>query len=597
MSTTEGTQSIDLVRIGEPATTESWLVSDWAAGQSTIMEWSPENVVEQADGSVTFTLAAAPAGSAYAYFGGEVQSCEAASLGTWTWTAQAPQMVDGAVFGMFTYRADHFNDPWIEFDFEFVGANTTQVRLNIHMETATGEHVTLEDANGAPVIVHLGFDASQGLHTYEITVTGTEAIFLVDGQIVGRFGAADIPYGTWTTGDMKGFTNLWCVDPSLESWAGTYGGEALTATVTAIDVLPGDLGDFGPVLIDPSINGDAGDNILIGTDGDDTLNGRAGNDDLTGGAGNDTLMGGDGNDILNLDAGSDVLDGSTGIDWVRAGGSTPVVIDLAVTAAQDTGLGLDALRNIENAAGGSDADRLSGNDGANVLAGGAGNDTLAGRGGDDRLEGGDGSDSLELDASNDVLDGGSGADWIIVTGSTAATIDLSKSRAQVTGYGTDTLTGIENAAGNSGADKLSGTDGANVLQGNAGDDLLTGRGGADTLIAGGGKDTLYGGVDGIRDVFVFTSVADSVVGAKRDSIYDLVSGVDDLDLSGIDANATLSGDQAFGFSGTAAAANSVWYTASRSEVILKADVNSDKIADLEIRIDGLTSLKIDDILL
>jgi beta-glucanase (GH16 family) len=46
-------------------------------------------------------------------------------------------MVDGAVFGMFTYRADHFNDPWIEFDFEFVGADTTKVRLNIHMETAT----------------------------------------------------------------------------------------------------------------------------------------------------------------------------------------------------------------------------------------------------------------------------------------------------------------------------------------------------------------------------------------------------------------------------------------------------------------------------
>lgn len=597
MSTTEGTQSIDLVQIGEPATTESWLVSDWPAGQTSIMEWSPDNVVEQADGSVQFTLSAAPAGSSYTYCGGEVQSCEAASLGTWTWTAQAPVMQDGAVFGMFTYRADHFNDPWIEFDFEFVGADTTQVRLNIHMETATGEHVTLEDANGGPVIVDLGFDASQGLHTYEIVVTETEAIFVIDGQVVGRFGAADMPYGTWTTGDMKGFTNLWCVDPSLESWAGTYGGEPLTATVAAIDVLPGDLGDFGPMVIDPTINGDAGNNILVGTDGDDTLNGHAGNDDLTGGAGNDTLLGGDGSDSLNLDAGNDILDGGTGVDWVRASSSTPAVIDLALTGAQDTGSGLDTLRSIENVAGGAGADRLLGSDSSNSLVGGAGNDVLVGRGGDDRLEGSDGDDRLDLDAGNDMLDGGTGSDWVEVTGTTAATIDLAKTAAQATGYGTDTISNVENASGSSGADKLFGTDGANILQGNAGDDLLYGRGGADTLVAGAGKDTLYGGVDGVRDVFVFASTTHSVVGAKRDSIYDFVSGVDDLDLSGLDANTSLTGDQSFAFSGTTAAAHAVWFAASRSEVIVRADVNGDKVADVEIRLVGVTALTAGDFIL
>lgn len=254
MSTSEATQSIDIFQIGEPATTESWLVSNWATGQSTIMEWSADNVIEQADGTVQLKLAAAPEGSVYAYCGGEVQSCKAASTGTWTWTAQSPVMQEGAVFGVFTYRADHFNDPWIEFDFEFVGANTTQVRLNIHMETATGEHITLEQAMGAPVIVDLGFDAALGFHTYEITVTETKAIFLVDGQVVGRFGAADMPYGTWITGDMRGFANLWCVDPSLEGWAGdwSYAGTALTATVAAINVLPSNLGDFGPVATDPT---------------------------------------------------------------------------------------------------------------------------------------------------------------------------------------------------------------------------------------------------------------------------------------------------------------------------------------------------------
>ncbi|TNC74893.1 family 16 glycosylhydrolase [Rubellimicrobium roseum] len=618
MSTTEGTWSIDLVQIGEPATTESWLVSDWAAGQSAIMEWSPDNVVAQADGSVQFALSAAPAGSSHAYCGGEVQSCEAASTGTWTWTAQAPVMQDGAVFGMFTYRADHFNDPWIEFDFEFVGSDTTQVRLNIHMETATGEHVTLEQGNNwQPVIVDLGFDAALGFHTYEITVTETEAIFLVDGQVVGRFGAADMPHGTWTTGDMNGFANLWCVDPSLEGWAGdwAYAGTPLTATMAAIDVRPGDLGGFGPVVIDPTINGDAGDDVLIGTDGDDTLDGQAGNDMLAGDLGNDALLGGEGDDTLKLDAGNDLLDGGSGRDWILVGGSEAASIDLSLTTVQNTGSGMDTLLSIENALGGSGADMLSGSESANILLGDGGSDTLLGGGGDDNLSGGagaddmdggagndqvlgdDGDDTLRLDAGDDTLDGGAGMDWMAVTGSTAAVIDLARTGGQATGYGTDTLLDLENVSGGAGADRLYGDAADNILKGNGGGDLLHGRAGADTLIAGTGKDTIHGGVDDVRDAFVFTAITDSVVGNNRDVVHDFRSGLDDLDLSGIDGRTTLAGDQAFGFGGTKASAYSVWYAAGRSEVIVRADVSGDRTADVEIRVVGVTSLAVNDLVL
>lgn len=246
MSAADATEPINLIHIGDPTATESWLVSAWIAGQTTIMDWSPENVVGHPDGRVQLTLAAAPADSVHAYCGGEVQSCEATAIGTFRWTVKAPIMEQGAVFGMFAYRADHFNDPWIEFDFEFVGTDTTKLRLNIHMETTSGEHVTLEKASGGSVIVDLGFDASQGFYTYEITVTGSEAIFLVDGQVVGRFSAADMPDNIWTTGDMRGFINLWCVDRDLKFWAGdwTYGGTPLIATVMSMDVRPGDLGTF-----------------------------------------------------------------------------------------------------------------------------------------------------------------------------------------------------------------------------------------------------------------------------------------------------------------------------------------------------------------
>ena len=65
---------------------------------------------------------------------------------------------------------------------------------------------------------------------------------------------------------------------------------------------------------------------------------------------------------------------------------------------------------IENASTGSGADRLIGNDAANVLAGNAGDDSLAGGGGADTLIGGLGRDSLEGGAGADLFRFESGGD-------------------------------------------------------------------------------------------------------------------------------------------------------------------------------------------
>ena len=58
-----------------------------------------------------------------------------------------------------------------------------------------------------------------------------------------------------------------------------------------------------------TINGEAGNDSLWGSNGDDTINGGDGNDTLFGGAGNDTLTGGAGDDIFQFTAtaGSDVI--------------------------------------------------------------------------------------------------------------------------------------------------------------------------------------------------------------------------------------------------------------------------------------------------
>ena len=187
------------------------------------MYWSPDNIIADIDGTVCLALGASPRGYDRAYCGAEIRLVTAASTGTWSWTAQAPIMEAGAVFGMFTYKADWQNDPWIEFDFEFVGADTRCVQLNIHMETINEEHVTLEQANGGrPVVVELDFDAAAAFHLYEITITESEVIFSVDCVTVGRFSAKNMPNHTWIRGDMHGFANVWCVDSDLQSWAGEW---------------------------------------------------------------------------------------------------------------------------------------------------------------------------------------------------------------------------------------------------------------------------------------------------------------------------------------------------------------------------------------
>ena|GEM_PF-925527 len=617
-------QAIELIYPGQTMTQQGWYVSHWNAGQTSNMAWSTDNAYINSSGTMELKLAAAPAGSTRPFIGGEVASFETASTGTWTWTTQVPELVSGTVYGLFAYRADHFNQPWIEFDMEFLGCDAgdfdadgdidiSKVRLNIHMEyvDASGQtkKISLEELNGwKPVIVDLGFDATEGIHTYDIVVTGSEAIFIVDGAVIGRFDARDMG-GVWTSGEMKGFTNLWCVDQSLEYWAGTYAGETVVATVSACDVRPGDLGGFGTPLSGLVFEGTTGDDILSGTDNDDVLNGNAGNDTLDGGSAHDKLNGGDGDDTLSLDAGNDILDGGAGLDWVRVLGSGTATIDLAVSTAQEMGYGSDTLLNIENARGGSGADTLSGTEGDNTLYGGSGHDVLRGRGGNDRLKGDggddvldgglgndhlsgeDGNDTFIMDAGDDTMDGGEGIDWLRVTGSVAATIDLAKTTAQASGYGNTIILGIENVAGGLGADKLSGDGRANILLGNAGNDLLHGRAGADTLFGGVGQDRLYGGAgDSVRDVFVFAATDESAAGMRRDTIYDFVSGIDDIDLSGIDVNSRTSGDDMFAFTGTTAQAHSVWYTPGRGEMIVRGDVNGDGRADFEIRVVGVSAL-------
>lgn len=97
--------------------------------------------------------------------------------------------------------------------------------------------------------------------------------------------------------------------------------------------------------------GDAQDNVIIGSNQADQIYGLSGNDTLNGGNQNDTLYGGTGNDTLNGENGSDTLYGDEGSD---------------------------------------------------ILNGGTGNDTLIGGAGDDTLTGGNGADTFKYSYTLEV---------------------------------------------------------------------------------------------------------------------------------------------------------------------------------------------------
>ncbi|GAA6210061.1 hypothetical protein NBRC116601_33540 [Cognatishimia sp. WU-CL00825] len=386
--------------------------------------------------------------------------------------------------------------------------------------------------------------------------------------------------------------------------------------------------------------GGAGNDSLYGGTANDLLLGNAGTDRLDGGSGNDLLSGGDGNDTLLGGAGNDTLNGGSGVDQaVYTGTTARVVVNLNSGTATGGG-GSDALVGVENIYATQFADIVYGSHAyANRIQGNGGNDRLYGLNGNDTLLGGSGNDSLYGGGNNDLLHGGSGADRLDGGAGTdtasyvgtpgAVTINLQAGTA-TGGAGSDTLISIENAIGGNGNDVIYGSHAhGNRLEGGNGNDRLYGLNGDDTLLGGAGTDTLYGGsgddlilsnsgndqvyggagqdtlVAGSgSDEFIFTKLSDSGLGASADEIRGFNSaGSDTLVLSGIDADTTSAGDQAFTLGGSSFTntAGELIQTAhsvgGRSGYLLSMDVNGDGVADAQIFVEASSALTAFDLIL
>lgn len=294
-----------------------------------------------------------------------------------------------------------------------------------------------------------------------------------------------------------------------------------------------------------TLNGGAGDDVLSGLGGNDTLNGKDGND---------KLLGGDGSDTLNGDLGMDSYTGGAGNDIFRFAAPDDIYYDTLTDFAAGDKLtfsfsGIDYIGDAP----------FSGVPGQYRYE-----TAYSGLGG-----------RVEFDTDGD------GVYDTVVNFNAPPTLMLQESTANTlvaaTNQTRNGTAGVNTLNGGNGHDILNGLGGNDTLSGGYGSDILNGGDGSDTLIGGLGADTLTGGAG--NDIFKFNS-RDDIGGYPRDGITDFATG-DKIDLSGVDANPVLDGNQAFTFLGSGS------FTATVGELryqygSLQGDIDGNGYADFTI---------------
>ncbi|MGZ8370371.1 MAG: calcium-binding protein [Caulobacteraceae bacterium] len=291
-----------------------------------------------------------------------------------------------------------------------------------------------------------------------------------------------------------------------------------------------------------------------------TLTGTAASESLTGGIADDKISGLDGNDTLTGDRGGDELNGGAGDDRLIGG------------------YGDDLQR------GGKGADRFIYN------GRGFGEDTIWDFGAGDKvdLSALGVADMATLDpylndeAGVAVLRLFSFGAWETITFQ-----GLTKSDLSATSFLFNTSTSGLNTTGTVSEDVLFGGKGNDTLTGDRGGDELNGGAGDDRLIGGYGDDLQRGGKGADRFIF------DSSVFNGADMVADFSHSQGDIiDLSLIDANSTITNDQAFTIvSGSFTAAGQMKIT-NNHDGTFTIDLNTDSNSDIDaiITVNSSTSL-------
>ncbi|WGM41167.1 calcium-binding protein [Caulobacter sp. NIBR1757] len=448
-----------------------------------------------------------------------------------------------------------------------------------------GDTVT-ETLNGGTDTVESSIDYLLGANVENLVLTGVAGVSGIGNALSNRM-TGNAGANTLSAGAGNDFVYGMGGDDTLSGGAGVdnmYGG-------SGNDILDGGAGGdklYGEVGDDTLIGGDDAD-VLDGGAGDDVINGGGGNDSLIGGTGKDTLRGGLGNDVYSVDNSLDQVFelAGEGEDVVNASASFVLGDNIEVLNL----IGTAAI----NGTGGASNNRIYGNAASNTLDGGLG---------DDIMVGGAGSDTYVVDSAKDVVTELAGEGTDTVRASLSYVLGANLENLILTGT-------AANGTGNAEANSITGTEGANLLLGLDGNDKLVGAGGEDRLVGGAGSDNLSGGtgndileggsgnnvMSGGTGSDVFKIGQDSVrlsgssaLALQTDQILDFSQSAGDrIDLTAIDADSTVAGDQAFTFVSTFgfhAGEATLIYDAGVNQTILRLDIDGDGKADYQLRLDG-----------
>jgi RTX calcium-binding nonapeptide repeat (4 copies) len=397
------------------------------------------------------------------------------------------------------------------------------------------------------------------------SLTGIEAVYLLSRTDNGYGGAGSSPT-----------SYTFAVTNSLISAGG------------ALQIVATGLAANETLIFDGSAETD-GRFTIFGGSGNDQLIGSTGSDTLSGGAGADQLTGGAGDDVYYVDGADTVIEAADGgYDAVYVASSFVLG---AASYVELLGTADGQLTGSINLTGNGYANTIVGNNGINMLFGLGGNDNLSGLSGDDVLDGGEGADVLDGGGGNDIyyIDGtdsiielvGEGQDRAFTSASFTLGEGVSLEFLSTTDEdGTSAI----NLFGNEYKNNMIGNSGMNVLSGGDAKDKINGRGGDDILIGGEGEDRLTGG-DG-ADIFRYEATSDSTE-TGFDWITDF-GAADIIDLSAIDADNTVAGNQSFQFIGNTAfgqiAGQLRAFEQAPGNWMVEADLNGDGVADFAIQV-------------
>jgi Ca2+-binding RTX toxin-like protein len=263
-------------------------------------------------------------------------------------------------------------------------------------------------------------------------------------------------------------------------------------TITASNGLAG--------LVKLTLDGGAGNDLIVGGDGADLLLGGDGNDVVFGGRGDDVALLGAGNDafVWNPGDGSDTVEGQGGVDaMLFNGNATNENIDISANGGRvrffrdiaSVTMDLDDFEGVMfQALGGADNVVINDVSGTDLALSGIGIDLAGATGVADgaldqvTVNGRAGNDTISIGLSNDGV-----SNVVSVTGSPAP-VAIYRSDATdrliVNGGGSNDT--INASALTAGAISL-------TLDGGAGNDLLVGSLGADAFFGGDGNDVVFGG--------------------------------------------------------------------------------------------------------